>query len=350
MAEADGSRRTLLIWMHSDRYPAWRIPDALVDRLGAEGGEEWRVQAIRVSADAGGDGPDRAPEAVVAAIGSAEVYFGYGITRELLDAATGLRWFHSGAAGVGGSLRAGMRDRGVVMTNSAGIYADPLAEWAIGAMLHFSRGFDIAMRAMRDGGWPYQELAGASSPLRELAGSTVAVVGYGGIGRAVGMRAKALGMRVIAVRARPGHRALPEVDREVGPEGLYEALAGADHVVLALPETDETRGLIGRDELAAMRPGAVLMNLSRGGIVDEAALSEALGTGALRGAALDVFRTEPLPPDSPLREHGNVLFTPHAGSISPRYWDRQGPLMRRNFANWRAGEPLVNQVDKERGY
>jgi len=99
-----------------------------------------------------------------------------------------------------------------------------------------------------------------------------------------------------------------------------------------------------------MRRGAVLMNLSRGGIVDEAELSEALGTGALRGAALDVFRTEPLPPDSPLREHGNVLLTPHAGSISPRYWDRQGALMRRNFDNWRAGLPLENQVDKERGY
>jgi phosphoglycerate dehydrogenase-like enzyme len=336
--------------MHSDRYPAWRIPDSLVQRLAEDGGDEWEVRALRVPAHAGGDGPDRAPEAVIETIRGAEVYFGYGITSDLLDAATLLRWFHSGAAGVGGSLRAGMRDRGVEMTNSAGIYADPLAEWAIGAMLHFARGFDIAIRAMREGEWPYGALAGESSPLRELAGSSVAVVGYGGIGRAIGMRAKALGMRVIAVRARPGRQILPEVDLELGPESLEEALAGADYVVLALPETDRTRLLIGRSELAAMREDAVLMNLSRGGIVDEAALSEALGTGALRGAALDVFRTEPLPPDSPLREHGNVLFTPHAGSISPRYWDRQGALMRRNFANWRAGVPLENQVDKERGY
>ncbi len=350
MTESDGSRRTLLIWMHSDRFPAWRIPDTLVERLAEDGGDEWAVRSIRVSADAGGDGPDRAPESVVAAIGGAEVYFGYGITGELLDSATDLRWFHSGAAGVGGSLKAGMRERGVEMTNSAGIYADPLAEWAIGAMLHFSRGFDIAVRAMRSGEWPYEALAGASSPLRELTGSTAAIIGYGGIGRAIGMRAKALGMRVVALRARPGRALLPEVDLELGPDGLHEALGGADYVVLAVPETDETRHLIGREELAAMRQGAVLMNLSRGGIVDEAALSEALGNGALRGAALDVFRTEPLPPDSPLREHGNVLFTPHAGSISPRYWDRQGALMRRNFANWRAGEPLVNQVDKERGY
>jgi phosphoglycerate dehydrogenase-like enzyme len=336
--------------MHSDRYPAWRIPDALVSQLKTDGGDGWEVEAIPVPADASGDGPDRAPEPVLDAIAAAHVYFGYGITRELLEAAECLQWFHSGAAGVGGSLKAGMRERGVEMTNSAGVYADPLAEWAIGAMLHFARGFDIAMRAMRKKEWPYEELAGGNSPLRELAGSTVAIIGYGGIGRATGMRAKALGMRVIAVRARPGRTLLPEVDRELGPEGLHEALAEADHVVLALPETDSTRLLIGAPELAAMRPGTVLLNLSRGGIVDEAALSEALGNGGLRGAALDVFRTEPLPPDSPLREHGNVLFTPHAGSISPRYWDRQGALMRRNFANWRAGEPLVNQVDKERGY
>ena len=178
----------------------------------------------------------------------------------------------------------------------------------------------------------------------------MAIIGYGGIGRAIGMRAKALGMRVLAVRARPGRTLLPEVDGECGPERLHEVLGAADYVVLALPETDRTRQLIGASEIAAMRPGAVLMNLSRGGIVDEAELSGALGTGALRGAALDVFRTEPLPPDSPLREHGNVLLTPHAGSISPRYWDRQGALMRRNFDNWRAGLPLENQVDKERGY
>ncbi|MBK5098385.1 MAG: D-2-hydroxyacid dehydrogenase, partial [Gemmatimonadetes bacterium] len=116
------------------------------------------------------------------------------------------------------------------------------------------------------------------------------------------------------------------------------------------PETAATTQLIGPAEFASMRPDAVLLNLSRGGIVDEAALSEALGNGELRGAALDVFRTEPLPPDSPLRAHGNVLITPHAGSISPRFWDRQGALMRRNFEHWRSGRPLENQVDKERGY
>lgn len=342
--------RNLLIWMHSDRYPAWRIPDQLVEDLQADGADEWNVRAIRVPADASGDGPASAPADVLDAIGEAEVYFGYGITPELLEAAGRLKWFHSGAAGVGGSLRAGVGDRDLVMSNSAGIYAEPLAEWAIGAMLYFARGFDIAGAEVPRGGWPYEAMAGDSSPLRELAESTVAIVGYGGIGRAIGMRAKALGMNVLAIRAHPDRTLMPEVNLTLGPEDLEAALAAADYLILSLPETAVTTQLIGPAELAAMRPDAVLLNLSRGGIVDEAALAEALGKGELRGAALDVFRTEPLPPDSPLRALGNVLITPHAGSISPRFWDRQGALMRRNFEHWRAGRPLDNQVDKERGY
>ncbi len=350
MSDAEAPRRILLIWMHSDRYPAWRIPEAVVEQLVADGAGEWEVRAIRVAADASGDGPASAPSEVLDAIGEAEVYFGYGITPGLLEAAGRLEWFHSGAAGVSGSLHAGMRDNDVVMTNSAGIYADPLAEWAIGAMLHFGRGFDIAVSGMQAGDWPYESMAGQGSPLRELAGSTVAIIGYGAIGRAIGMRAKALGMCVLAVRAHPGRTLLPEVDRELATDELEAALAAAHYVVLSLPETSDTTGLIGSAQLSTMRPDAVLLNLSRGGIVDEAALSEALGNGDLRGAALDVFRTEPLPPDSPLRAHGNVLITPHAGSISPWFWEREGALMRRNFENWRAGRPLENQVDKERGY
>jgi len=350
MSEGVALSRTLLIWMHSDRYPAWRIPDQLVEDLQADGADEWNVRAIRVPADASGDGPESAPNEVMDAIGDAEVYFGYGITPELLEAAGRLKWFHSGAAGVGSSLRAGVGDRDLVMTNSAGIYAEPLAEWAIGAMLHFARGFDIAAAGVPRGGWPYEAMAGESSPLRDLAGSTLAIVGYGGIGRAIGMRAKALGMNVLAIRAHPDRTLMPEVNLTLGPEDLEVALAASHYVILSLPETAVTTQLIGPAELAAMRPDGVLLNLSRGGIVDEAALAEALGKGELRGAALDVFRTEPLPPDSPLRALGNVLITPHAGSISPRFWDRQGGLMRRNFEHWRSGRPLENQVDKERGY
>jgi phosphoglycerate dehydrogenase-like enzyme len=345
----DGRRR-LVIWMHSDRHPTWRIPDGLVEAIRETAGPDWSVEAIRVPAFSGGDGAGRAPAPVLAAVAEAEVYFGFGITPEIFGASPRLRWAHSGAAGVRGSLFPAMREADVVLTNSAGVYADPLGEWAIATMLHFARGFDLAIAGNRNGGWPYEALAGERSPLRELAGGLVAVVGYGGIGRAVGMRAAALGMRVWAVRARPGRTPLPEVERQLGPEALCEALEAADFVILALPETSDTKDLLGARELARMRPDAVLMNLSRGGIVDEAALADALRAGALRGAALDVFREEPLPPESPLRELDNVLITPHTGSITPRFWERQGALMLRNIGHWKAGRPLENRVDKERGY
>ncbi|MDT8436960.1 MAG: D-2-hydroxyacid dehydrogenase [Gemmatimonadota bacterium] len=345
-----GLPRRLVVWMHAERYPAWTIPEALVARLRAAAGAGWEVEAVRVSARATGDGPAAAPPEVLAAVADAEVYFGFGITPEVFRAAGRLRWVHSGAAGVRGSLFPELRASDVAFTNSAGIHAEPLAEWAIGAMLHFARGFDLAVHGVRDGGWPYDEFAARPEALGELTGSTAVVVGYGGIGRAVGMRARALGMRVVAVRRHPGASPLPEADRVVGPDGLAGALREAAYVVLALPETDETQGLIGAAEIAALPPRAVLLNLSRGGIVDETALAAALARGALRGAALDVFREEPLPAGSPLRALRNVLITPHAGSVTPRFWERQAGLMLRNLEAWKAGRPLENRVDKERGY
>ena len=333
--------RLLLVWMHSDSVPGWRIPDELVEALRDELGTDWTVRAVRESASASGDGVRETPSAVLEGIDGAEVYFGFGISPELFAAARRLRWVHSAAAGVRATLFPAMRASDVVLTNSAGVYADPLAEWTIGAMFHFARGF---------GGWPHEELTAEGGPLRELAGSTVAVIGYGGIGRAIGMRAKALGMRVLAVRARPGRTLLPEADEVHGPGAVSALLPRCDYVVLALPETAETSGSFDRAMLARMRPDAVLLNVSRGGIVDEAALAEALRGGALRGAALDVFRTEPLPADSPLRRLPNALTTPHAGAVSPRFWERQGALMIRNVRRYVAGEPLENRVDKERGY
>jgi len=183
-----------------------------------------------------------------------------------------------------------------------------------------------------------------------VAGSTIAVVGYGGIGRAIGERARALGMRVLAVRSR-SRSGLPEdADEVFGPEGLTDVLERSHYVVLSLPETSNTTGLIGTSELGQMRPDSVLLNLSRGGIVDEDALAEALGSKRIRGAALDVFRKEPLPADSPLWTLDNVLITPHAGAISPRFWERETDLMVRNIGHYLAGGRMDNVVDKTRGY
>lgn len=345
----DRSRR-LVVWMHSDRYPTWSMPDSTATTVQEALGPGWVVESVHEPTFAGGDGSKAVPAAVIEAIEKAEIYFGWGIARELFLAAEGLRWVHSGAAGTRGSLFPEMRDSDVILTNSAGVYAEPLAEWTIAAMAYFGRGLDVAVAARTGESWPYDGMAAHGHPLRELAGSTVAVIGYGGIGRAIGKRAAALGMRVIAGFSTDGRPVPEDAAATFGPAGLHAALAESHYVVLSLPETPVTTGLIGTGELEQMRPDAVLMNLSRGGIVDEDALVDALRSGGIRGAALDVFREEPLPTESPLRDLDNVLITPHAGSVSPRFWERQTDLMVENIGHYLAGGRMRNVVDKERGY
>jgi len=338
----------LVVWMHSDRYPTWSIPPDSLRRLQDIAGPDWVIESTEISAPASGDGARTVPEEVLAAVEDAEIYAGFGIPPAVLQHGTGLRWVHSAAAGVGSSLTAEMRARDLVFTNSAGVYGRPLAEWAIGAMLYFARGFDFA--AGPDDPWPFDATASSASPVREIDGSRVAIVGYGGIGREIGRLARALGMSVTAVRARPDQPSPDEVDRVFGPDQLLEAVSDAHYVVLALPETPDSTGMFGKPALAAMRSDAVLLNLARGSIVDEAALVDALRRGSLRGAALDVFLREPLPADSPLLELSNVLATPHTGSVSPRFWERQTDLMAENLARFLRGESLVNLVDRQRGY
>ncbi|MFW6084676.1 MAG: D-2-hydroxyacid dehydrogenase [Gemmatimonadota bacterium] len=342
------AHRRLVVWIHSDRYPTWSIPPATVRRLEDIAGPGWEVESIEIDAVASGDGVADVPARVREAVEDAEIYFGFGIPDAVIRHGAELRWVHSAAAGVRTSLSGPLGDSDVLFTNSAGVYGPPLGEWAIGGMLHFARGFDIV--AATDDPWPYDAMAAEGHPLRELAGSHVTVVGYGGIGSEVGRRAHALGMRVTAVRAHPDRPTPEEVERVYGPDEVGEAVAEAHYVVLALAETAGTEGLVDRELLAKLRPDCVLLNLSRGSIVDEPALIEALRAGRLRGAALDVFATEPLPADSPLPELPKVLATPHAGSVSPRFWERQSELMAGNLARYLRGEELVNLVDRQRGY
>jgi len=343
-------RRRLVVWMYSDRFPTWSMPDSTAEALRAALGPGWDVEVIREPTFAGGDGSRVTPDAVQRAAADAEIYFGFGIARDLFLATDRLRWVHSAAAGARASLFSEMRDSDVVFTNSAGIYAEPLAEWAMAAVLYFSRGLDLALRGKSERRWSYEELAGFGHPQREVAGSTIGIVGYGGIGRAIGLRAKALGMSVVAVRSRSGLTPPGEAECVLGPENLPSVLERSHYVVLSLPETASTTGLIGAPELARMRADCVLLNLSRSGIVDEDALVDALRSGDIRGAALDVFWEEPLPADSPFWTLDNVLITPHAGAISPRFWERETALMVRNIGSYLAGGRMENVVDKRRGY
>jgi len=246
----------------------------------------------------------------------------------------------------------------VMMSNSRGISADTIAEHVLAVTLVMFRKLSLAFRSQAERVWA-QDAMLASPPVRTIAGSHVLVVGLGAIGTATARRMAALGARVTAIRRRAsldndrdGRPTFVELVAE--PNTLLDLLPSADVVVLAAPQTRETRGLIGARELAAMRRDALLVNVSRGRLVDEAALAAALTVPAaartLGGAALDVFEHEPLSSDSPLWTLPNVLITPHVAGFRRDHWDAVTTLFAENLRRFESGQPLVNVVDKEAGY
>lgn len=332
-------------------FPGW-AREAILHAVPAG----WSTAVLDVPADGSGDGAQRTPPELLAEAADARVYVGYGVSAEFLRAAPNLEWVHSGAAGVASSLGPEMLSRPIRFTNSAGIHGPPVAETAIAAILYFARGLDLAVRAQREGRWGGEEFWGAESPVAELAASVVGVIGYGGIGRGVAERALALGSRVLALRRRDGKDdgaaglSGGRIEVCTGDAALARIAARSDYLVLAAPETAETRGLIGRSLLSAMKPRAVLVNVARGGLVDEDALLDALNSGRLRGAALDVFREEPLPAGHPFFAHPRVLVTPHVSAATRLYWERQAELIAGNLRRFVEGRPLRNAVDKRAGY
>ncbi len=260
-----------------------------------------------------------------------------------------LRWVQITAAGVEGLLDSELVRSGITLTTASGIHAVPIGEYVMGAMLAFAKGLPAAMRAQAERTWrPY--LA------EELCGKTVGILGLGAIGGYVAKLAKADGMRVLAIRRSVRRRAagrkagIADVDELLPPSGLPYLLSQADYVVIAVPLTPESRGLIGERELRTMRPTARLINISRGAVVDEAALVRALKEGWIAGAALDVFEQEPLPGDSELWGMDNVILTPHISGGTPVYMERAVALFCDNLRRYLAGEPLRNAVDLQRGY
>jgi phosphoglycerate dehydrogenase-like enzyme len=340
--------RRLVVDLSSTR-PVWRPPEEFLRALTAAAGVGWQVDVVRAASNSDGDGAGGSPEALAVAAG-AEVYIGWGIPEAVLAAGRGtLRWVHTAAAGVGASVTPALRESGAVLTNSAGVHAEPIAEWVVAAVLHFFRGMDVAVRAQADRRWAKDDLTALPCALTELAGSRVAVYGLGGIGRAVAQRLVALGCDVRAVRRRPalgGPAGVPAV----GPGQADWVLEGAALLVVAAPLTDRTRAVIGRRELALLADGAVLVNASRGAIVDQVALLAALDAGKLRGAALDAFDREPLPPEHPFWAHPRVLVHPHVAAVTPGYWARQQALVLENWARYAEGRELVNVVDLSAGY
>lgn len=325
------------------------MPEWVVDRLREVLPPGWELVVVGSSSDASGDGAHGVSAEALAAVRDAEVYLGLGVPAELLRVGTRVRWVHTGTAGVGASLSPEMLSRDVIFTNSAGIHGPPMAESVVGMILYFARGFDFAVRGQAEARWWKEPFEGADTPVREVAGSTVGILGFGGIGREVARRVMALGARVLALKRRPAE-AVEGVQILLGRDGLVQLARESDYFVITAPHTPETEGIVGAELLGAMKPGAVLVNVARGALVDEDALVRALRSGRLRGAALDVFRTEPLPPEHPLWRCPNVLITPHVSAFTRGYWEREWALIEENLRRYLDGRPLVNVVDKQAGY
>jgi phosphoglycerate dehydrogenase-like enzyme len=252
-----------------------------------------------------------------------------------------LRWVQSCSSGIGHILQLGLLPDDVLLTNAAGVHANALAESVLAGMLLHAKRLPERLERQRRHAW--EELHCA-----ELRGQHVCIIGTGHIGGATARLAAAFGLHVTGVRRNPGPT--EHVATCLGPERLHDALREVDYIVIACPLTPETEGLLGPDEFAALKPGAYLLNVSRGKVVQEAALLAALRDGTLSGAYLDAHAQEPLPVDHPLWDMPGVTIVPHDSHSSPLLGDNIVALFTDNLRRYLAGEALRNVVDLARGY
>ena len=277
-------------------------------------------------------------------IAGADVLMALDLPPGIRDWATRLRWVQAIGAGIGHLEPKELHAKNIMLTNAAGVASVPIAEFVIGRLLEVWKDIRVLERQQRDRDWRmHQGLL--------VKGRSIGIVGLGAIGRDVARRARAFEMTVLANRrsARPGDTD-PDADEIYGPDGLDEMLARCDAVVLCAPQTPETIDLFDTERLARLKPGAVVANVGRGSIIDETALVEALESGHLGAAVLDVTREEPLPASSPLWDAPNMYLSPHCSTAREGYNEALLELFCDNLERYLAGEPLLNVVDPDRGY
>jgi len=266
----------------------------------------------------------------VAKIADADIIVEHGLYEDHLDAADSLRWVQSLSSGANRYDRDRLREMDLLLTTASGVHARPIAEQVLTYLLAFERDLLRGLRQQRDCEW-------RRYPAGELDDCTLGIVGVGAIGGRVADLASALDVTVLGVRNHP-ERAHPTVDEMVGPDDLHSVLGRADYVVLACPLTERTQGMIGPAELTSLGNDGVLVNVARGEIVEQDSLTEALHSGDLRGAALDVFEEEPLPAESPLWGLSNVIVTPHMAGGTPHFPERCAEIIAENYEQFVAGD------------
>lgn len=267
------------------------------------------------------------------------------LLRDVFHRAHRVRWVHTRAAGIDNLLFPELVAHPAVLTNGSGVFSQALGEFVLAAILYFAKDFRRMIRNQQEGRWePFD--------VTEITGQTAGIIGYGDIGRAVATRLRSMGMRVLGLTRRGPlmYNMDPLVSQIFGPADRAAMISQCDYVIVAAPLTPETRGLVGEAEFAAMKPGAVVMNVGRGPVIDEPALIRALSEKRIKGAALDVFDREPLPSGHPFYQMENVLLSPHCADHTADWLDAAMRFFLDNFERYRKREPLLNVVDKQQGY
>lgn len=325
----------VFVWI-DDAFGIWTIPRTHVERLARDFPAHSFIHAENA-------------EAALRGIEDADVALSPQLTPEHLARAARLQWVHSPAAGLGAMLFPAMVASPVIMTNSRGISANTIAEHVIAVTLALFRKLPLAVRSQEAREWVQKAMV-SPPPIRLIAGSRVLIVGLGSIGIAAAKLFSALGAHATGIRRNTSAPCPEGVEAVHALNRLRDLLPAADVVVISVPQTSQTEHLIGAAELAAMSPRAVLVNVSRGKLVDEEALASAMRAGRIGGAALDVFDTEPLPESSALWTLPDVLITPHSAGVRSDHWDAVIDLFAENLRRFTAGQDLLNVVDKAAGY
>jgi phosphoglycerate dehydrogenase-like enzyme len=336
--------KVIIVLKH--RFGLWSAPDWFLEKLRAEFPDVTFVHRHDY-------------EGIEADLRDAEVVVSWSLRGEQVKAAPRLRWIHSTAAGIHQLLiPETVNNARITITNARSVHGPVVAEHVLALMFALAKRLPTAFRMQQRHEWGQEAMTHEQPPLRELRDSTLGLLGVGSIGGQVAGIASEIGMRVIAVRANPmkgvdwvaPNDPLRAQHRVYGPKDMDRMLKDSDFVVVSAPVTNSTTKLIDAQALAAMKKDAYLINVARGALVDETALTEALRDRKIGGAALDVFEHEPLPEDSPLWDMDNVIITPHQAGISHRLWERQYKLFSENLRRYEMGAPLVGVVDKRAGY
>ena len=325
----------LLIAVHHP-FDQWNAPAWFAERLRAEFPE---LNVVHLSDYKRMD----------AEIPDTEIVIAWSIRPEQIKTAKKLRWIHSPAAAVHQLMFPELIHSDIVLTNAREVHGPVVAEHVIALIFALAKKIPGSVQLQQEHVWGQQLLWDEIPRVREVAGATLGLVGLGSIGRPVVRSAKALGMRVVAVREHP-KKGGDGADVVLGPADINELFRQADYVVLAAPVTDSTKAIANAERLGLMKATACLINVGRGPLVDEAALAGALRAKQIGSAALDVFPKEPLAADSPLWDLPNLLITPHTAALTDKLWERHYVLFSENLRRYLAGQPLLAVVDKRKGY